>query len=197
MRQRFSAFTLIEALVAIGILTVAFVGPMTLLMRSIAAAPHTELQAAAISFAREPIEYLKHVRDEDFARAVTFLVNGGDPQAYGDALATTLAPCLSSPCAVDPVEGRVFPCNPQGGCFLTYNATKGLYSHTTGSGWKPTSFQRWILVSRNPSEGWYRVESIVRFPEKGSVREVKADRVLYSLADAAVELYRTLQANQP
>lgn len=58
-------FTLIETLVAITLLTVAIVAPMSLTGRSLAAAYYARDQVTAFHLAQEAIETVRHVRDHN------------------------------------------------------------------------------------------------------------------------------------
>jgi len=58
-------FTLIETLVAISLLTIAIVAPMTLISKSLAAAYYARDQITAFHLAQEAIETVRHVRDHN------------------------------------------------------------------------------------------------------------------------------------
>ncbi len=58
-----SAFTLIETLVAVSLLTVAIVAPMTLASQSLSAAYYSRDQITAFYLAQEAIEALRSIRD--------------------------------------------------------------------------------------------------------------------------------------
>jgi len=58
-------FTLIETLVAITILTISVVAPMTLVTRSLSTAYYSRDQITAFHLAQEAIETVRHVRDHN------------------------------------------------------------------------------------------------------------------------------------
>jgi len=60
-----SGFTLIETLVAVSILTMAIVAPMTLVSKSLSAAYYARDQIAAFHLAQEAIETVRHIRDHN------------------------------------------------------------------------------------------------------------------------------------
>lgn len=58
-------FTLIETLVAVSLLTVAIVAPMTLISKSLSAAYYARDQITAFHLAQEALETVRHVRDHN------------------------------------------------------------------------------------------------------------------------------------
>jgi len=59
-----SGFTLLEALVAVSILMVAVVAPMTVAQKGLSSATYSKSQMIASYLAQDAIEYIKNVRDQ-------------------------------------------------------------------------------------------------------------------------------------
>lgn len=66
-------FTLIETLVAIAILGMVIVGPLTLAIKSIGSAAISQNQITASYLAQEAIEYIKNHRDNNFLQGTGWL----------------------------------------------------------------------------------------------------------------------------
>ena len=64
-RRATPAFSIIETLVAISILTLAVTGPMAFAQSSLRAAAYARDQAIAFFLAQDAVEFVKHVRDEN------------------------------------------------------------------------------------------------------------------------------------
>ena len=58
-------FTLIETFVAVTVLTIAMMGPFTLVMKSLAISKATKGQITAMYLAQEAIEFVRNIRDEN------------------------------------------------------------------------------------------------------------------------------------
>ena len=87
-----TGFTLIEALVAISILMVAVVAPITIAQKGLSSAIYTKNQMIASYLAQDGIEYVKNKRDENI------LLNKTTPTDWLEGLGN----CLNSNiCAVD------------------------------------------------------------------------------------------------
>ena len=72
-------FTLIETMVAISILTVAVVAPMSLAMQSLSTAYYARDQITAFHLAQEAIESVRHLRDGRILEMVLIPINPDDP----------------------------------------------------------------------------------------------------------------------
>ena len=125
-------FTLIETLVAITLLTVAIVVPMSLVTKSLSTAYYARDQVTAFHLAQEAIEIVRHVRDNNILKNAlgtpTDLLNGIflDGRAF----------------IVDARNNDIVAC-PQNGCpVLNTNGT--FYGYETGVGWVPTNFTRTV-----------------------------------------------------
>jgi prepilin-type N-terminal cleavage/methylation domain-containing protein len=66
-------FTLLETLVAVTILTMVIIGPLTLAINSISAAMISQNQIIAFYLAQEAIEYIGNIRDSNFLQGNDWL----------------------------------------------------------------------------------------------------------------------------
>jgi prepilin-type N-terminal cleavage/methylation domain-containing protein len=103
------AFTLIETLVAISIVTVAVSGPLVTASRAIVAAEVARDQLIASYLAQEGIEYMHAMRDDAYLAAYSI----GDPstassRAWNDFFSgdspSSITPCRSQSCELDPTQ---------------------------------------------------------------------------------------------
>lgn len=92
-------FTLIEALVAVTILTIAVVGPLYTASRAIVAAQSARDQLTASYLAQEGIEYARAVRDDNFLAAYY--------AGTGNAWNNFLSQCSGNAC-VPPIVSSAF-----------------------------------------------------------------------------------------
>ena len=112
------AFTLIETLVAVSIITIAIVGPMTAANRAIVAAETSRDQLTASYLAQEGVEYVRAARDDAYLANRT----SPDPSAAWDAFvgaSGSLSGCIDPGiCALGPltssapiVTSALVPCD--------------------------------------------------------------------------------------
>jgi len=91
-------FTLIETLVAIAVLGMAIVGPLTLAIKSIGSAVISQNQITASYLAQEAIEYIKNHRDNNFLQGRDWLRGldnclGGNV-CYIDVINNEISACI-------------------------------------------------------------------------------------------------------
>lgn len=158
-------FTLIETLVAISLLSVAIVAPMTLVSQSLKSAYYARDQVTAYNLAQEGIEAVRAIRDGNI------LVNA--LTGANVDLLTGIA-----------VDGQSFVIDARNNeiwttCTDTPLKTDGtLYGHGTdpctqngADGWTPTRFHRTIVASFvDVAHDEIRIESTVRW-RTGSYQE--------------------------
>ena len=136
------AFTLIETLVAVSLLTVAVVAPMSLTSKSLATAYYAREQVTAFHLAQEAVETVRHVRDHNIL--VTAL---GTPT---DILAGIP---IGVPFIVNTLNDDIDdgPCG-SGTCPpLQRDPTGTFYGY--GVGWTDTIFTRTVMAETVASEG--------------------------------------------
>ncbi|MDR3571013.1 MAG: type II secretion system protein [Candidatus Pacebacteria bacterium] len=146
-------FTLIETLVAISLLMLAVVAPMSLAAQSLTAAYYARNQVTAFYLAQEGIEIVRAVRDANIIAIAegNSSVHVFDGIPYGDTAAT--APSFT----VDSTQitsnsldtcakiGSNYACPP-----LQTNGT--VYAYWTGC--EPTGGSAWVTTDCGSSNGW-------------------------------------------
>ena len=131
--QLSTGFTLIETLVAITLLTISVVAPMTLVARSLTTAYYSRDQITAFHLAQEGIEAVRHLRDHNILETAL------------DTPTNILAGIRTDrPFTVDAVNGTIDnpPCTSTTCPPLQTDPTKTFYGY--GSGWTNTSFTRTV-----------------------------------------------------
>jgi len=148
------AFTLIETLVAITILTLAVVGPMVTANRAIVASQTSRDQLTASYLAQEGVEYVRAMRDKEFLATYP----PGDSSAAWNAFLGTGALvgiedfCLgpSNSCTLDPLRsmgyGSGFALNTYAGSAPLRITTADRYTQQNLVGSTPTPFTRTVQV---------------------------------------------------
>ncbi|MEY4747213.1 MAG: hypothetical protein RLZZ416_262 [Candidatus Parcubacteria bacterium] len=144
-----AGFTLIETLVAISLLTVAIVAPMSLTAQSLASAYYARDQITAFYMAQEAIEALRSIRDSQIL-TIALTANASSVSIFGPLedrglIGTSLA--SARPFTVDAHTGdsstSIAEC-PQSACPpLQTDGT--LYGY--GTGWTNTNFTRMVRAA--------------------------------------------------
>lgn len=129
-----SGFSIIEALVAISILTVSIAGPMTIAQRGISTANLAKDQITAFFLAQEVIESIRAQRETNILSDLTWM-NG-------------LTQCIGSYCSFDNVGSPSFnTCIGEGLCEdLKYDRSSGFYGYEAG--WEDTVFNREFIMTQ-------------------------------------------------
>jgi len=124
-------FSLIEAFVAIAVLTISIAGPMTLAHRGLITANVAKDQVTAFFLGQEAVEYIRYVRDSN-------VLNLLEPSWLKD-----LSDCIGSVCRVDSIDGEIEECGGTGQCAnLRRESTQGLYGYNPNPTWEDTFFNR-------------------------------------------------------
>lgn len=167
-------FTLVETMVAISILMLAILGPLTIASTGLRNAIFARDQITAYYLAQEGIEYVRYVRDNQYIKSVqqddsslkwSFSASGG------------LTSCVetSNGCGIDmPAffglhsSAIVIACsNPSSpnitGCGVLRKDANGFYTYSTAAGTSPTAFRRAVKISRVTTDEEIKVESIVEW----------------------------------
>lgn len=141
-------FTLVETLVAVSILIIAIIGPMSLASQGIRTATFAREQTTAIFMAQEAIESFEYLRDE---AALTAEYGGGAGYwSWYDALP---AACKTATgCDFDVIDDSYHACTVESDCLLQQHADPSsnnniVYGYGTGSDWSDTRFTRKITLS--------------------------------------------------
>lgn len=172
--QNFSytkGFTLVETLVAISILVMVIVGPMTIAQKGIQNAYFANDQVTAVFLAQEAIEGIRGLRDELALEAY-----GGGTVVTADWIPTG---CDGSPgCAF--LRGNSTPfqtCGTGNDHCVLHTDSNGLYSHSLGDPVSP--FTRTVTIG-GAVGGGVPVDVSVIWNNKGVSREVKLQTWIYN-----------------
>ncbi len=144
-------FTLIETLVAISLLTMAIVAPVTLTNQSLQSAYYARDQITAFYLAQEAVEAIRALRDNQILLIATS-GNASGINLFGnipsnDQPFTVDAHRLSNPS--QEITDCSSPTDPSSCPPLQTNGV--LYGYAQGeSGWTNTNFTRWVVASYVP-----------------------------------------------
>ncbi len=151
------AFTLVETMIAVTILTFAVAGPLFTASRAIIAAQIARDQLTASYLAQEGIEYVRAMRDNEYLAA--YRAGGADISntAWNAFLnnepsdASAITECRSPKiCTLDPVQNTTVPLTPcpDNACieplYLMDNGTTNIYTQQKNFGGAATPFTRTI-----------------------------------------------------
>jgi prepilin-type N-terminal cleavage/methylation domain-containing protein len=133
-RSIVAGFTLIETLVAILILSIAIVGPLTIASRGLGAALVSKDETTAYYLAQDAIEYVRFKRDSNRLAGIVDPLMGLDGSNG----------CTSTQgCTVDSITDTVSACN--GTCTaLKYDPTSYSFNYDTGGS---TVFVRTVQIT--------------------------------------------------
>lgn len=175
-----SGFSLVETLVAITILLIVIVGPMTITTSAARSTSFASEQVTAFFLAQEGAELVQKVRDD------LILEGGSDP--WGDFTDTSSSGILedcydSSGCGLavtDTSDGQVSMVNCSGNnCRLFYEndptAGRVNYTHSNSGTASSTVYTRVIRLDET-SPGQVSVESVVTW-QSGNFRSTQSARV--------------------
>lgn len=162
MRNYFQkrGFTLIEAMIAVTILSLSVAGPMFTASRAILAAETARDQLTASYLAQEGIEYVRMMRDDAYLDAYRRNDPSASANAWTDFIsggsAWSITTCIATACTLDPTRGMG---HTSGSSLAVYSGNaplyllaNGVYSQQNLSGSKVQPFTRTIqavLVSAN------------------------------------------------
>lgn len=133
-------FTLIETLVAVTILLVAIVGPMTIAARGLQSAFFAREQVTAYALGQEALDLIRAIRDE----------NAIAGRGWLSGIASSCARSNASGCGID-MRARSFRnCGTGSACQLRYDsgslsghAQRGMYNYATGD-MSPFTRRIWV-----------------------------------------------------
>lgn len=141
MQHTFSqsrGFTLVETLVAISVLMLSVVGPMTIASRALQSSLFAKDQITAFYLGQEAIEIIRAVRDDNAFNEGTDWLSG-------------LSECTSGVCGVDVQTWAFHDCTDSEDCRIYYDpdgltTQRGIYTHVS-SGNDLTRFVRTVRVN--------------------------------------------------
>jgi type II secretory pathway pseudopilin PulG len=126
--QLSTGFTLVETMVAISLLTIAIVAPMSLTTQSLSSAYYARDQITAFHLAQEAIESIRHARDRNVLKNAL-----GITEANGDPinLLKGFPANLSKPFTIDTTTDAMNTCS--GTCPALKKTPEGLYNYSSGT----------------------------------------------------------------
>ncbi len=152
-RRTSRGFTLVETLVAITILLIVIVGPMTIASRGMQSAYFASDQATATYLAQEGIEYIQKLRDNNaLLNFQDYKVDSSDGDGDTWNWYTVIdASCKGvNGCDVDLTNGSYKNCAIGSSCLLNkYSGASSVsktFAYTTGTGWASSQFTRRIRI---------------------------------------------------
>ncbi len=166
-------FTLVETLVAITILIMVIVGPMTIAQKGVQSAYFANDQVTAVFLAQEAIEGVRVLRDELAL----------DANSTGSTVTDTASWLSGLSCTGGCKYDTQYPSNPfiqctGGNCASLYvNNVTGAYSHNSGD--SPTPFTRVITIGAL-NNGGVPVDVLVSWNNHGAQKEVKLQTWIYN-----------------
>ena len=158
VQKHHTGFTLVETLVAITILLLVVIGPMTAAQKGVQNAYYANEQIAATFLAQEAIEAVRELRD---TYGLDALLHGGDSYGWIDIdpsdLPNACGPNSTHGCRYDTSDPDLFvECNTTADCDVQYFESTKTYGH--GSGGVDSGFNRsmridWPSGGSSPNEG--------------------------------------------
>jgi len=137
-------FTLVETLVAIGILSLSLAGTFTAAQNGLQNSTFAKDQITASYLAQEAVEYIKNIRDQNSLASLNSQATGGAAQNWLTGLSAQASdPCyFGKTCMIDVPLKNVSSCpGSWGTCpVLLQDPVSGLFGYTAG--WTATRFKR-------------------------------------------------------
>jgi len=158
-KQNLDGFTLLEAIVAIFVITTGIVGVLSLVTQTISSSTFSKDKLIAAYLAQEGIEIVRNIRDTNWLEEV----------AWNDGLGTGIWEG-----DYDDTQNLTSWIDP--GNFLNIDAS-GFYSYAAGT---PTKFKRKITIGSGPIVDSLNVKVEVFWQEKGKIYTVPAQENLYN-----------------
>lgn len=177
-----NGFTLIEALVAIAILTMSIAGPMTAASTGLQNSTYARDQIVAFYIAQEGIEMIRSIRDSNALNNTSWLTG----------IAASCTNAGGSGCGIDIRNKNFIDCAGSGGtaCNIYYDSkgliaggggVRGIYSHVSG-GTQQTVYKRSIkIVSINAQES--TIDATVTWISRGVTKTITVQSRLFNQYD--------------
>jgi prepilin-type N-terminal cleavage/methylation domain-containing protein len=164
-------FTLVETLVAIGVLTLSIAGTFTAVQNGVKSSNISKDETTAFYLAQEGMESIKNIRDQNALLTIDAATTGeaGTDWLYGLA-ETASDPCaFGRTCIIDAPYARATRCDAGfGSCpYLLYDSSESLYNHTTGSA---TTFKRELQFTEISAGREIKVTMNISWIDRGTTR---------------------------
>ncbi len=185
-------FTLVETLVAIGILSLSILGTFTAVQQGLQSSGFAKDQITAFYLIQDAMEYMRNVRDQNGLISLNNLANGNPRINWLTGLsAVTTDPCwwggsgtAQKTCTVDSPhpsgQTAVIACS---GDFVScpvikQDTTTGLYGYT--SSWTNTRFTRSIKITQIASNE-ATISIWISWKSGPFVRTIQIDQLLFDV----------------
>ncbi|MFA6095590.1 MAG: prepilin-type N-terminal cleavage/methylation domain-containing protein [Candidatus Paceibacterota bacterium] len=143
-KRKNAAFTLVEAMVAISILSLSITGPMVIAQKGIGSAIYARDQITAFYLAQEAVEYIRNIRDSNRINL--------DPWLSYLSLCLSGGTCQIDSRYTDYQDVEAVKSCPSGICpKLSINTSQNFYGYGSGASWKETPFTRTIQMEETVS----------------------------------------------
>lgn len=167
-RNKKDGFYIVEAMIALGLLTIGFLGMITLLAQSLGLNRVVSDTYTANYLAMEGMELVKNVIDGNIAHGQNFDKDCAWNEGFsaGASYEVDAGLALTSKSSTE-CPGAAFARNSYGGKFIRFDAATGKYGYGAGT---DTPFKRKITVRPNPTGNnpdEIRVNSIVDWVTRG------------------------------
>lgn len=156
-------FTLVESLVAISILLIAVVGPISIIGDALHKLYYAKDETIAINIAQEGIEAVRQVRDSNMLAAITWDTGLAAGDYVVDANGATLVTLCGPTCAVQPV----------------YLDAQGFYQQSTAA--TTTPFGRIVTIESIGTDE-RRITSTVTWRTGGDTGTISVTEYLFKWA---------------
>ena len=157
-RPGHGGFTLVEAMVAIAILSMAVTGPLLIAQKGIGSAIYAREQITAFYLAQEAVEYIRNIRDTN--------------RITRDPWLTNLTACVGAVCRIDGTVltsgEKAVACSSDPGAVckpLWLGSVTGLYGYTE-SGATQTPFTRSVSIVQDSSQQSAKISVTVSWTTK-------------------------------
>jgi prepilin-type N-terminal cleavage/methylation domain-containing protein len=177
-----NGFTLVETLVAVTVLLLVIIGPMTIAQKGIQNAYYAREQLVAVSLAQEAIEGVRELRDAQALQI--YNANGVGTDVTNSWIPTS---CRETGCAYstgDNGQGVITTCNQYNGyCRLKYDTNTKTYGYFQGGGPSVVDsiYTRRVTISAE-TNGGVAVSPMVEWTGRifgGSTKQIKLQTWIY------------------
>lgn len=154
-------FTLVEALVAITIVLISVVGPLTIISKTLSFARYARDEITAFYLAQDAIEFIRNTRDKN--------------SIGGSAWLSGLSNCVGGMCTVDSAAGAIASCGAS--CPPLKLSSSGVYGYVSGSN---TPFIREVLITETSGNKEATIDVTVRWSEILLTRQFSMREYIYN-----------------
>lgn len=159
-----SALTLVESLIAISVLVIAVLGPMSIVAQALRTSYFTRDQMTAYYLAQEPIEYVRNIRDKNSLTKF-------DVTEWLNDMTVTGSPVINDVDQADPVKYsltrdalgayQLALCTANVCDKLNINTDTRLYGGPAGIGVRPSIYKREVAFFKAPGDDTAEQEVVI------------------------------------